>query len=98
MASNVWYMVAEKWNDESFSPTTSVKDSHSDFSWPIAIPWDTVEKLLPATPEKVEEIWNSMNLALKRGISNWERSGQGDGGYTGEDDDDEEEDDNDGNN
>jgi hypothetical protein len=23
-----------------------------------------------------------MNLALKRGISNWERSGQGDGGYT----------------
>jgi hypothetical protein len=52
MASNVWYMVAEKWNDESFSPTTSVKDSHSDFSRPIATPWDTVEKLLLATPEK----------------------------------------------
>ena len=28
-----------------------------------------------------------MNLALKRAISNWKRSGQGDGGYTGEDDD-----------
>ncbi len=25
IASNVWYMVSEKWNDESFSPTTSVK-------------------------------------------------------------------------
>ena len=84
--SNVWYMVAEKWNDELFSPTTSIKDSHSDYSWPIAIPWESVEKLQPATPEKVEEKWNSMNLALKRAISNWERSGQGDGGITGEDD------------
>ena len=84
--SNVWYMVAEKWNDELFFPTTSIKDSHSDYSRPIAIPWESVEKLQPATPEKVEEKWNSMNLALKRAISNWERSGQGDGGITGEDD------------
>lgn len=28
-----------------------------------------------------------MNLVLKRGISSWEHSGQGDGGYTGDDDD-----------
>ena len=27
-----------------------------------------------------------MNLALKRGISKWEHSGQGDGGYTCDDD------------
>ena len=27
-----------------------------------------------------------MNVALKRGIANWERSGQGDGGYTNDDD------------
>ena len=73
-------MVAEKWNDESFSPTTSVKDTHSDFRRPISIPFDVVSNLSPATPEKVEEKWNSMNLALKRGITNWERSGQGDGG------------------
>jgi hypothetical protein len=39
-----------------------------------------------------------MNLALKRGISNWKRSGQGDGGHTGEDEDEEKEDDYDGNN
>ena len=86
IASNVWYMVAEKWNDESFSPTTSVKDTHSDFARPISIPFDAVSNLSPATPEKVEEKWNSMNLALKRGITNWERSGQGDGGYIEEDD------------
>jgi len=87
IASNVWYMVAEKWNDESFLPTTSVKDTYSDFRRPISIPFDVVSNLLPATSEKVEEKWNSMNLALKRGITNWERSGQGDGGYTDEYDD-----------
>ena len=27
-----------------------------------------------------------MNLALKHGILNWERSGQGDGGHVNEDD------------
>ena len=82
IAANVWHMVSNKWNDKSFSPTTSVKDSHSDFAWPIPIPFDVVSHYTPATPEKVEEKWNAMNLALKRGISNWERSGQGDGGYT----------------
>jgi hypothetical protein len=81
IASNVWYMVAEKCNDESFSPTTSVKDTHSDFRQPISIPFNVVSNLLPATPEKVEEKWNWMNLALKQGITNWECSGQGDGGY-----------------
>ena len=80
-------MVAENWNDESFSPTTSVKETHLDFRRPISIPFDAVSNLSPATPEKVEEKWNSMNLALKRGITNWERSGQGDGGYTDEYDD-----------
>ena len=63
--SNVWHMVAKKWNDPLFSTTTSVKDSHSDYSRPISIPFEAIEKLQPATPEKVEEKWNSMNLALK---------------------------------
>ncbi len=43
---------------------------------------------MPATPEKVEEKWNVMNLALKSGILNWEHGGQGDGGYTEDDDSD----------
>jgi hypothetical protein len=88
IAANVWHMVSEKWNDKSFAPTTSVKETHSDFARPIPIPFDVVSHFLPATPEKVEEKWSAMNLALKRGIQKWERSGQGDGGYTGDDDDD----------
>ena len=87
VASNVWHMVAEKWNNQSFVPTTSVKDTHSDFALPISIPFDAICHFMPATPEKVEEKWNAMNLALKRQIQNWERSGQGDGGYTEEVDD-----------
>ena len=58
IASNVWHMVANKWNDPTFSPTTSVKDLRSKFAWPIPIPFETIKKLLPATPEKVEEKWN----------------------------------------
>ena len=81
ITSNVWYMVANKWNDPLFHPTTSVKDNHSDFARPIAIPFDAVASMVPATPEKVEEKWNTMNLTLKRIIQNWERSGQGYGGY-----------------
>ena len=84
IAGNVWTMVANKWNDPLFQPTTSVKGTHSDFARAISIPFDSVCKFLPATPEKVEEKWNAMNLALKRAIQNWERSGQGDGGYTEE--------------
>lgn len=86
IASNVWHMVSDKWNDESFSPTTSVKETHSDFARPISIPFEVVSQFQMATPEKVEEKWNQMNLALKRCIQNWERSGQGDGGHTGDDD------------
>jgi len=86
LAANVWHMVAAKWNDTSFQPVTSVKATHSDFARPISIPFDVVSNCQPATPEKVEEKWNAMNLALKRGIQNWERSGQGDGGHVNEDD------------
>jgi hypothetical protein len=80
VASNVWHMVAEKWNDQSFAPTTSVKETHSDFSLPISIPFDAICNLMPATPEKVADKWNEMNTALKRQIQKWELSGQGDGG------------------
>lgn len=94
VASNVWHMVAEKkWNNQSFAPTTSVKDTHLDFALPISIPFDAICNFIPVTPEKMEEKWNAMNLALKRQIQNWERSGQGDGGYTEEVDDKDEGDD-----
>jgi hypothetical protein len=50
----------------------------------------------PATPEKVEEKWKSMNLALKHVIQKWEESGQGFSGFINEEDVGEEDDDYDG--
>jgi hypothetical protein len=86
MESNVWHMVANKWNNPNFLPVTSVKpDTHSNFARPIPLTFETVSTLQPATMEKVEQKWNSVNLTLKRGIQKWERSGQGDGGFDKED-------------
>ena len=86
--SNIWQLVANTWNDCNFLPVTSVKVyTHSNFSRPIAVSFDLVEKLQPATMEKVEEKWNAMNLALKIIVQNWEHSGQGDGGFDGEEED-----------
>ena len=54
-----------------FLPVTLVKlDMHSNFACPVAITFEMIEKLQPATIEKVEEKWNSTNLTVKRIIQN----------------------------
>ena len=86
-AANIWTMVEKKWNDADYLPVTSLKpETHSDFAQPIYCAFEAVSHMQPATPEKVEEKWNSINLALKRVIQNWERSGQGEGGFINEED------------
>ena len=48
--------------------------------------FESVSHMQLATAEKVEERWQSMNSQLNGVISNWEHSGQGDGGFTCDDD------------
>jgi hypothetical protein len=85
--SSVWQLMADKWNDPLFLPVTAaLPDVHSEFGRPIPLSYETVSHMQPATAEKVEERWQSMNLALNRIISDWERSGQGDGGFVSHDD------------
>ena len=80
--SSVWQLMADKWNDPLFLPVTAaLPDVHSEFARPIPLAFDTVSHMQPATAERVEERWQSMNLQLNRIISKWERSGQGDGGF-----------------
>jgi hypothetical protein len=80
-ATTVWELLATKWNSPDFAPETEVvEDLHTDFSNPIYIPHRLVSKLTPATPDKVQEKFSTMNVHLIRIIRNWERSGQGDGG------------------
>jgi len=88
-AASVWAMMSRKWNDPQFSPSSMIIDLHSDFYDPIAIDHDVVSDMIPATPEKVKEKWDCLMHELKRGIANWERSGQGDGGYLEEEDEEE---------
>ena len=42
----------------------------------------------PATAEKCEEKWQTLNLQLNCLIQKWEQSGQGDGGFFGEEEED----------
>jgi hypothetical protein len=76
-----WTMMANKWNDPLFLPTSILMgDLHSDFNLPIMIDHDVVSDMAAATPEKVKDKWSSLIHELKRKIQNWENSGQGDRG------------------
>jgi len=78
--------MSRKWNDPQFSPMSMIIDLHSDFFDMITINHDVVSDMTPATLEKVKEKWDGLVHELKRGIANWERSRQGDGGYLEEED------------
>ena len=55
-SGNVWEMVAKKWNDPLYLPVTSVKEhTHFDFSCPLALSFESVSTLKPATADKVAE-------------------------------------------
>jgi hypothetical protein len=88
MAQNVWHLIADKWNDVLFAPSTNAMDCHLDFFVSETIGFDTVCNFAKATAEKVEERWGGMVLALNRIIKKWKRSGQGDGGFQDDTNDD----------
>jgi hypothetical protein len=80
-ATNVWHLMADKWNDKNFEPeTASLPEVHSEFALSDIILHIEVANLTPATAEKVEDKWSSMILEMNRCIANWQKSGQGEGG------------------
>ena len=80
-ATNVWQLLAEKWNDKNFSPeTVAIPALHTDFTFSDVILHADVATMTPATAEKVEDKWSSMILEMNRCIANWQKSGQGEGG------------------
>lgn len=74
-------LIADKWNSASFNPVTFTTDCHIDYMSPINCSFEEVKDLSPATPQKVQDKLTEMRTNLIRIIDNWERSGQGDGGY-----------------
>ncbi len=88
-AENVFEMIANRWNSDSFNPRTTISNCHYDFSEEIDIGFDATAEFARASPTKVRDKLAKMKSDLCSIIQKWERSGQGDGGRMEDDDDDE---------
>ena len=76
----VFEMIANRWNSNSFNPTTMVTSCHVDFSIEIDIGFEATADFARASPTKVKDKIAKMKSDLTSIIEKWERSGQGEGG------------------
>jgi hypothetical protein len=67
-------------NSSLFNPVAPPSESHFDFQTATDCSYELVKSFAPATPEKIEDIFVSMQSHLLQIITRWEQSGQGDGG------------------
>ncbi len=77
-------VVADSWNSPDFNPVAPASDCRIDFHTATICSYEQVAALSPATPQRIEDIFTSMRSGLLRIITRWEQSGQGKGGYAGE--------------
>jgi hypothetical protein len=83
--------MAAVYNDPTFNPVTQILlQNHMDYTEEIDLSHSKVEHMSEATPDKCQEKYSSMTLALKRQIASWEASAQGEGGMLFGDDGEEE--------
>jgi hypothetical protein len=82
---NVFERIAELWNSSAFNPLAPPSACHEDFMTFIDCCHNLVVHLTPATPQRIQDFFTSTRSDLLRIISNWEMSGQGDGGRENED-------------
>jgi membrane-associated HD superfamily phosphohydrolase len=73
-----WEDISNIWNDPEYTPTTELFNNNLQQT---EIPHSKVATLAKATPEKCQSRFNAVVLNLKRIITMWERSGQGEGGF-----------------
>jgi len=76
----VFEIISEQWNSPEFNPIAPASDCHVDYVSATICSYEQVAALLPATPEKIQDIFASMQSDLLCIISRWEQSGQGEGG------------------
>ena len=67
-------IIANKWNDDSFNPSSSILEVHLDFAHPIDITHAAVANLADATASKVEDLLTQIRTSLICIISDWERA------------------------
>jgi hypothetical protein len=78
----VWDLVANKWNDVEFAPTTEALPEEHPFHYPtfaspINLSHTLVGRMSKATPSKCEQKFASMMVLIKRTIFSFKRSGEG---------------------
>ena len=83
-SQTVFERMAELWNSSAFNPSAPSSSCHEDFMSSTDCSYDLVSALIPATPQRIQDFFTSMRSDLVRIISNWETSGQGDGGRDNE--------------
>ena len=76
----VFEVIAEMWNSRTYNPVAPPSTCHIDFQTATDCSFQAVSTLNPATPQKVQDIFASLQSNLLRIIQNWKRSGQGEGG------------------
>ena len=75
------------WNSSDYNPVAPASECHYDFQAATPCTYDlVVPGLIPATPQKIEDLFTAMRSDLIRIIRNWEQSGQGEGGMDQEQD------------
>jgi hypothetical protein len=79
-------MIADKWNDHSFNPSSQISTCHFDFSFSIDLCYSKVSALIPADALGIQNRLSTIRVTLLRIIDRWEQSGQGDGGRVPETD------------
>lgn len=73
--------MSDLWNSDEFNPIAPASECDVDFLSAIDCSHaEHVAGLLPATPQRIEDLMVSMRSDLLRIITHWEQSGQGEGG------------------
>ena len=83
----VFEVISELWNSPDYNPVAPASECHVDYVSATVCSYEQVQALTPATPQKIQDIFASMQSDLLWIISRWEQSGQGEGGMDEEVDD-----------
>jgi hypothetical protein len=84
----VFKVVSDMWNSPRNS-VASASDCYFDFQNATICSYEKEEELIPATPQKIEDIFVSMRSDLLCIITRWEQSGQEEGRMDAEEEDNE---------
>jgi hypothetical protein len=73
----VFEVVSDMWNSPDFNPVAPALECHSDLQSATICLHEQVDGLCPAKPQRIEDVFTSIQSDLLRIITRWEQSRQG---------------------